>query len=1145
MGGEIRFRRLSLDQGLSQSTVHAIAQDDLGFMWFGTWDGLNRFDGVAFRVYQHDLNDSTSLGDDLVTAIAPAPGGDLWVGTGAGLDHYVAALDRFEHYRYAPDDPGSLSQNAVLSVAVAPDGSVWVGTLGGGLNRLDPTTGRAERFRHEPGVKGTLAGDVVRALAVDADGTVWVATDRGLDRFDAELNRFEPVPGIEAGSFRALAVDARRGGLWAGDDAGGVYRIEGGARPRGRRVWTVPGGTTASVDDLMVDWTATVWVATEGRGLWRRDPVRRRFERLESDPEDPESLSTNTITSVFQDRAGALWVGTEGSGVHHFDRHRYKFVPYKVRPATADHNYVRAFVEDASGDLWIGQQGGGLARLDRRTGEYTHYRFDAADPLSLPDDRVFSLHVDRRGDLWVGTADGWFARRRAGRDGFERFRARLAPGPRSFSDAVRRIVEDEAGDLWLAVEGAGLQRFDPRTGSIEAYVHDPSDPTSLASDRLFYVDLAAGGALWVASFGGGLARLDPVSGMVVNYRHDPRDPTSLASDEVISVEVARDGTVWAGTLGGLSGLDPASGRFRNYRRGSGLPNDAVYGVLEDEQGQLWLTLNGGLARFDPRGQSFVTYHAADGLQSNEFNGGAHYRSPSGELFFGGVNGFNAFRLERIPTNLFVPPVRITGLRIQNRAVPIGPDEDGRMILDRAVGFADRVVLSHRDAGITITFAALDFADPGRNRYAYRLEGAEREWTDLGEQRQVTFAALPPGDYVFRVRGSNNDGVWNEEGASLRIVVRPPFWATWWFRGLALALLAGVIALAVRVRMAAVARRAADLERLVGDRTAQVEAQKRQLEAMLDELKETRDELIVVAHRAGMADTATGVLHNVGNILNSLSISASRIQSTLRTSKAAGLARANGLLRENLDRLGAFFASDPRGPKLAEYYLRLEDELEREREGLLDDASRVVTKVAAIGDVIAEQQRMARSEIVVERRSLAEVIEDALELQAASAARHRIEIEKVFGDVPPVPVARTKLIHVLLNLFKNAKESMNARQPDRMVLRIELDRDDTHAEIRVRDNGLGIEPDVMRRIFTHGFTTKEHGHGFGLHSCANYMKEMGGEIRVESEGAGRGATFILRLPLEDADAPAQAEARVSDARELRRRRPEPAAAGGAS
>lgn len=816
-GAPASFERISRAEGLSQSIVEAIVQDRRGFLWFATEDGLNRWDGHRFTVFRSVAGNERSLSYNDVKAVLEDRNGMLWVGTfEGGLNRFDPATGEATRYAHDPADPASLPASTVRALCEDRDGRIWVGTQGGGLARLDKATGRFERFRHDAADPESLAHDDVRALLVDGRGVLWVGTfGGGLDRLEADRHRFLHVP-RDGGTSAALLVSAlledRSGTLWAGTFGEGLLAFDAGTgrlvrRPRGAAL------PSPFVKALAEDHEGSLWVATDGGGLAKLDRKTGAVTVHRHDRADPASLSTDRVWSVFEDRSRVLWAGTYGGGLSALDLGRKKFLHVRHDPrdpGSLGHDIVWAFHEDPDGTLWVGTDSGGLQRWDRRRNVFRGFRHDPSDPASLSHDTVRALLGDSSGRLWVATNGG-------GLDRLDRATGRFShhrhdPGDQGSlaHDALRTVYEDRAGTIWIGTYGGGLDRLDPETGRFAHFRNDPLDPASLSNDFVRCILEDAAGGLWVGTEGGGLNRLDRASGTFTRWRAAPDDPGSLSSDHVFALLEDGAGDLWAGTYGGgLNRLRKGTDGFERFTSRDGLSSDAVYGILEDERGRLWVSSNRGLTELDPRTGAVHVWDATDGLQSDEFNGGAYYRTARGEMLFGGIAGFNAFFPSEIVVRTDPAPVVLTELLLANRPVAVGSGPGGRRLLTRFVGYAEEVVLSHRDDLVSLEFSALHFAAPGKIRYAYRLDGFDRDWIPAGAgQRVATYTGLPAGAYLFRVRASNPDGVWGEQEARLRLVVTPPFWGTWSFRSSAVLALAAVLAALARHRVRTVRLEAA-------------------------------------------------------------------------------------------------------------------------------------------------------------------------------------------------------------------------------------------------------------------------------------------------------------------------------------------------
>lgn len=778
------FVRLSMEQGLSQSTVQAFAQDAEGFVWIGTQDGLNRYDGYSFTIFRHLPQDSGSLVANDVRALCVDREGNLWVATVGGLERYDRSRGVFVHYINDPANPRSLNSNRVLSLFVDHAGAVWVGT-NRGANRFDRATGDFTCFQNDPANPRSLVDGAVHSLGEDETGTIWVGTTRGLNRFDAAtgtFTRFVNDPNnpesLSASGIRSILAD--KGGLLISTYTGGFNRFDfaTGKFERFLNDPKNPRSLGANESRCVIrDHSGTIWVATSGGGLNRFDPATRTFERILSDPRDPRGLGSDRIWTMFEDRAGSLWLGTDSNGISRMDATGGLFRVWRHDPRLPDslsNDNIWAIFNDRAGITWIGTDEG-LNRFDPATGKATVYRNDPDNPASLSNNRVWTIFEDRAGTFWVGTENGLNRFDRT-RGTFERlFRDPANPNSLAGND-IRWVYEDREGALWICAITAGLSRLDPARKTFTTFQFDRNDPRSLGDNRAVYVAEDSAGTLWVGTDGGGLNRFDRAAQNFIRYQHDPRDPTTLNINNAFHfIEDPATGDFWIATWGGgLNRFNRRTGRFTAFTTREGLPNNTVYGIIPDDDGFLWLSTNNGLCRFDPRTGACRNFDLRDGLPGNEYNENAFFKNERGEIFFGGVKGLVGFDPRNVSTNPYAPPIVVTGFQKFGRPV---------------AGFDPRtpVRLESYETVIAFEFAALNYVQSEKNRYAYRLEGFEKEWVDAGTRRYASYTNLAPGEYVFHVRACNNDGVWNENGVTLRIVLAPPLWRTWWAYALYVAL----------------------------------------------------------------------------------------------------------------------------------------------------------------------------------------------------------------------------------------------------------------------------------------------------------------------------------------------------------------------
>jgi diguanylate cyclase (GGDEF)-like protein len=841
----IRFEQLSLEEGLSQAAVMDVMQDRRGYIWLATEDGLNRYDGAAFKVYRHDVADPETLPDNFVWDVEQDAAGSVWIATrGGGLCKWDRTTDRIVRQ----ETPGV--RNIRVLRYQARGNVLWIGTRESGLLRLEIGTGALSRFVHNPEDPASLVDDRVYTLYVDKKDRLWVGTDAGLDVRDAEGKGFthQLTSELDAASgatakIRAILADDM-GGLWIGSSGGGLDRLDlaSGRVQRFRHDAAVAASlANDDVRALLQDSGGRLWVGTSG-GLDLYDPEHGTFGHYRQDSRTPHSLIDDHVLSLAQDRGGVIWVGTRMGGVHKWNPSSWQFghvAPDPGNPKGLGGGKVTALAEDRTGSLWIGTFGAGLYEMDRSSGDMKAYRHDERNARSLPSDTVTALRHDFHNDLWIGTLDAGLVKRNRDTGAFTSYPYDPKKPEGLSARGVTSILEDGNRDLWIGTYGGGLERLDPETGRFTHFRHDPKDDSSLSGDRIAAIAEVGDGRLWVATMETGLNLLDPRTGRFERFNQRAGDPSSLPSDAVHSLHVDVAGALWVGTHSGLSQMQPDGVSFKTYTTRNGLPSDVIYAIANDRHGRLWLSTNSGLSAFNPRGDEFLNYGVNNGLQAREFNLGAWYQSTSGELFFGGINGFNAFVPDRIRQLAQGPEVVLTGVTIDHHPQSGGPADETHGI---QLGFRDKV--------LGLEFAALDFTAPERNLFSYKLDGFDPEWVPLTRKRSVTYTNLNPGRYTFHLRGANSDGRWNEKGLAVPVQVAAPPWATpSAYAGYSLCLMGAVLA-GVRSQKRKFAREA-EYARILEFR---VQERTRELSARQTDLEKANDELA----RASITDSLTGL-----------------------------------------------------------------------------------------------------------------------------------------------------------------------------------------------------------------------------------------------------------------------------------------------
>jgi len=776
----ITFAPIPQEQKLSQSTVKCIIQDNKGFIWFGTQDGLNKYDGYRFSVYRPETGNPLSISNNHINCMLIDKNGTLWIGTRYGVNIFDTKTETFFHFVNNPEKPSSLSQNTIQCLCEDSYGEIWIGTRNG-LNKLERET---KKF-----VK--IGDNSVTSICEDHTGKLWVGTNQnGLYKLDLKEKSLihQNFPGKTINSI----YEDQSGLIWIGTTEKGLFRITPESIS-GNNIYThypvdsnsINSSSNRHITSIFQDRSGMLWIGTLGGGLYRWDG--HQFSNYRSNPGHPKSLIHNMVLSIYEDRFNVLWIGT-WNGVCKHDRERKPFKHVNVE--TEKHkglnsNAVHALYEDKQGIIWIGTDDKGLNRFDPKTRRFSYYQAEPGDPSSLAHNSIRVLFEDSLNRFWIGTRGG-------GLDLMDRknlrFTHHLAHPTETGSltcNYINAIVEDHLGTLWIGTYGGGINYLEMQENP-NKFLHlqapPPGIPSNrknqyLSSDLVQVIFLDRKGALWIGTDGGGLNHFHPQhsSPALQHFYNQPHNPNSLSSNCILSIYENRQGIIWIGTDGGgLDKYDPERKTFTHYNTSHLLANNVVYGILEDYDGNLWLSTNNGLSHFDPVTQTFKNYTTSDGLQSNEFNANAYYKTKNGHMLFGGNNGFNSFNPADIKDNPYIPPIVITNLKIFNQSISPRQKIYGHEILKNHITHTHSIKLTHNENIFSLEFAALHYTAPEKNRYTYKMEGLEDNWNKITNQRSVSYANIPPGFYTFRVKGSNNDGVWNEQGTTLQITISPSF-----------------------------------------------------------------------------------------------------------------------------------------------------------------------------------------------------------------------------------------------------------------------------------------------------------------------------------------------------------------------------------
>jgi len=1118
----VRFKQITINDGLSLSSVYTIYQDSKGFMWFGTEDGLNKYDGQSITVFGETTEQPHLLANKWIEQIYEDKSGMIWLGSRGGLTMYNPRKELFTVLKHDPESPSTLSNDTITDITSDLRNEVWVGTRGG-LNRVDRYTGEAERIvPDENDLIGLMTA--VTGLLVDPSGMLWIGTENGLFIHDPKSGLFfnETGEGLIRTGERILCMSLGNTYLWAGTEKG-LLKIDLSGQGRNNlieevdgqkvvpqciladrrgQIWIqTPGGLSCYREQagelfpilegtgrspslslnprepLLEDQDGMIWYGSFGSGVFRIDPLTLEAEQLTHNPADPRSLAENTINCIFEDRAGAMWFGTFGAGISILDPRANQFVLLKNDPFNSNSlssSFIWTILEARDNTLWVGSNTTGISILDMRTNTYSHKAHDPNQSGSLPHNSVRKIYQDSRDRIWVGTDGGGLGLYRPATGTFKRF-AHDPADPASISDnSVRAIYEDPEGRIWIGTRN-GLNLMDPETATFRRFKHRDSDPGSLSNNFIYsaiYLDDEDN--LWVGTYGGGLCKMNPEEGSFEHFSHDPDDPTTISDNIVYSIFEDPFGRFWIGTNSGLNMFYPATGSFRRFGVGEGLANEVIYGILPDENNHIWMSTNLGIIQFDLETFEVRNYDMNDGLQSNEFNGGAYHAGRSGNLYFGGVYGLNIIDPLAIRPNREVTGVTLTKLEILGREVHVARadieelfEEHPNEIIEHEEGYfssenatyTEEIVLDYDERFFSVEFSAMNSLQPGKTRYSYILENLEEEWTLAGTRNFVSYANVRPGTYTLKVVAINDDGFRSDPPLELDIIITPPVWMKWWFILLEVLF---VIAVTVMIYNYLVKSRTNRLLKYQNQQISEANEALRVSEKNLMELNATKDKFFSI------------ISHDLKNPFSSLlSISELMVENfdhTEREDHKAGFRKIHQSAKHLFNLL----------------------------ENLLT------------------WSRTQRGKIKYDpvRFNLTSVIRENVNVHKLLAEKKGIMLLSPDDDEVFAYGDRDMINSVLRNLMTNAvKFTSNDKKVE-----VKVEKRDKEVEVRIEDEGVGIPEEHLDRLFRidekykSSGTAGEKGTGLGLIICREFVEKNGGNIWVRSK-PGEGSVFGFTIPAD--------------------------------
>jgi ligand-binding sensor domain-containing protein len=779
----LQFQHLSMDHGLSQNRVFEITQDKYGLIWIATEDGLNRFDGYKVERYRYERGNKNSLPNNMVQSLFTDSHGIVWIGTAKGLAYYDYQSNSFRSFFYSDKDENSLPSDVIFVINEDVYSILWIGT-NKGLCSFDKKNNRFQRFVHNDH-SNSISGNYINDIEFAPDGKMWITTSNGLNCLDLSTKKFtsffnDPNNNgtLSGNNLSKMAID-KFGNLWTS-----VYQTLTlecfDTKTNRTKHFTnflekqkhIPSN---SLRDIFIDNSGRLWIGTNAAGLILFLPDKNVYYEYQADLLDQKKLQSNRIAGIFQDQSGMIWLSTF-TGAERFNPDESKFILYRFPSNSSEtlaYKSARAISEDSAYRLWIGSSNG-VYVLDRNTGIFTNYQWKQNDPYSLNNNDVYSLCCDRSANMWVGT-DGGLNLFDPVRKNFHE--VYVQQDTFKGASCVNRIVSDINGDL-LVGSSAGLSVYNFKNDSVYELLNNATR-TVLEDKR---------GILWIGTRTDGLIKYNRRTKELERFTNISDDTSSIAANFVLSITQDHSGQIWLGTISGLCRFDEATGKFSTFTEKNGLPNISVTQLMVDDKNRIWMGTNRGISMLNESRTAFTNYDPGDGLQGWEFNPGSAFKTHDGYFCYSGKNGFNLFHPDSIRANKNKPAVTLKRIMIFDKALDI-------------ISYADlkSLKLSYKQSFFSFEFAALNYDHPEKNQYAYQLIGFDKKMVQLGTNRVVNYTNVPPDSYTLKVIASNNDGVWNETGIELKIVITPPFWATWWFKTIVLLVFIGAVFLFFKLR----------------------------------------------------------------------------------------------------------------------------------------------------------------------------------------------------------------------------------------------------------------------------------------------------------------------------------------------------------
>ncbi len=1053
-GNKFSFSQSSLDSldfisvkaSLSQSTVTEIFEDKQGFLWVGTPKGINRYDGTDFEVFEESQAGTAGLTNSFIEYIYEDKKGSLLIGTSRGLNIYDEKLALIRPYTFKSE--GEIIQSEHIRVMENNDEFLWLGTAEHGLYRYNTETGKTDHLEFPIAELDKPNNNEIIEFFPLANHNYFVVTEGKSYIIDDQLSIKDEINNAQYTSS-AIQVDSSQFFLGTRHGELFVYHVEDDTLTAEKTVMISEGHALLSMEQ---DNFGNIWLGSENGGLSLYELANGKVSNTKTDYKRPGSIPNNSIWSLHKTRNGVMYVGTYKKGLSFYDPNYFKFQKIASNPFNENslsNNIVNSFAEDENGGLWIGTDGGGLNYWNRKANRFEHFSLNKGN---LNTNVVLALAFDQD-KLWIGS---WGHGLILFDTVTKEYKVWDTTNSSIASNDVMDLLKDSEGRIWISGFRGGLQIYHPNTDNFENIELESEIYSEKVSSvaRLLQDDK---GTIWVGTENMGVFRLTEKNGKWSYDQYHSLSDTNFLSDNFVNMITQDDyHNIWVGTQAGLNKFNPEDNTFTSITKDDGLISDTIRGLVQDEYGFLWISTDKGITRYDEETGEFLDYDMFDGLQGNEYNSSSFYRTFNFDIVFGGSNGFNIFNSKQAAKKTDTPEVLLSDLKIFNSSVRLN---DSFGVLQEDINQADSITLSHKHSVFNVEFKALTLKAAEKVHYAYYLEGFEDQWNYVGNNTSATYTNLNPGDYVFHVKSTNSDGVWNTKEKMLHISVTPPFWKTWWFRFLMAISILGITYLIYYLRMRNVKAYQENLEKKINERTKELQIHQRKLKKAADELSIKNEEIQRFTY---------SVTHDLKSPLGGIKGITNLIPLTMDTKKI---------------------------PELEKYIEMINTSCDTMNQLILD-----LGKMARIGKIENQNEFLNTNEIIDLAKNLVggKLEVNQVKLEVAE------KLPEIYGD-------KNRMIQVFGNLLDNAIKYMGNQKNPLIIVKAEKTEEKVH--FHITDNGSGMNKEALNKVFSpfERFHADVQGTGLGLYMVKQIIESHEGQIKATSSGKGMGTSFIITFP----------------------------------